>query len=365
MVNDCKEKMSIASHVKCKIFDATGGELSEDDIEYITPEEPLFISQGEDFMKSSSLAIYSQISVLGEGGFGSVYLYEHKLNKKQAAIKFVDLTTIESPEEVNRTYAEIGVLRGLKHPNIVTLVDAFDSDNKICFVMEYCSGGELKDYVEQFGPLPESEVYNLASQIAEAIRYCHNSKVIHRDLKLENILFANNNREQIKIVDFGIAGIFTVGVSAERSDAGSLLYIAPEVLMGIDNRANPALDVWSMGCIFYYMLMKTHPFMAETQQEVIQKIKKCDYVPLSSSISPPWHRLIRGMLKISANKRWNMMRITEHLYKYKYDNLASLSSESEEEKVVEEVKAPAKKRPEIVRTATGSNRPSKSPSKFE
>ena len=364
MLNDCKEKLNIASHIKCKIFDATGGELSDDDIEYITPEEPLFISQGEEFMKSSSLAIYSQISTLGEGGFGSVYLYEHKLNKKLAAIKFVDLATIESPEEVNRTYAEIGVLRGLKHPNIVALMDAFDSDNKICFVMEYCSGGELKDYVEEFAPLPESEVYNLASQIAEAIRYCHNSKVIHRDLKLENVLFANTSRTQIKIVDFGIAGIFSVGVSAERSDAGSLLYIAPEVLMGIDNRANPALDVWSMGCIFYIMLTKIHPFMAETQEEVIQKIRKCDYAPLSPSISPPWHKLIRGMLRISPNKRWDLMRITEHLYKYKYDNLATLSSESEEEKV-EEVKSPAKKKQEIVRAATGNCTSSKSPSKNE
>ena len=109
--------------------------------------------------------------------------------------------------------------------------------------MDYCSGGELKDYIENNFPLSEDEVYSLACQIAEAIRYCHNSKVIHRDLKLENILFSDDSKSLIKIVDFGIAGMFAVGAGAERSDAGSLLYIAPEVLSGVDNRANPALDI--------------------------------------------------------------------------------------------------------------------------
>ena len=338
------------------MFDSAGGELSDDEVEYMNPEDTLFISQGEEFYKISSLAIYQQISVLGEGGFGSVFLYEHKLTKKQAAIKFVDLRTIESPEDVNRAYSEIGVLRGLKHPNIVNLIDAFDSDEKICFVMEYCSGGELKDYLDQNGPLPEAEVYNLACQIAEAIRYCHNSKVIHRDLKLENILFSDSSKTQIKIVDFGIAGMFAVGAAGERSDAGSLLYVAPEVLSGADNRASPALDVWSIGCIFYAMLMKDHPFIGETTNEVIQKILKCDYPKLNPTISKPWHKLIRGMLRPSPNKRWGLMRITEHLYRYKYDSQASISSESEEP--TEEVKSPIKKK-------VNPTRVNRSPTKYE
>ncbi|OMJ85479.1 hypothetical protein SteCoe_13164 [Stentor coeruleus] len=344
LMTECKEKLHIPHHVKCILYDSTGGELSDDDMEYMNPEEPVFISQGEEFLKSSSMAIYKELSILGEGGFGSVHLYEHKLTGKQVAIKFVDTRTIFSPEDVNRVYSEIGVLRGLKHPNIVVLEDAFDCDGKICFVMEYCSGGEIKDYIEQKFPLPESEVYNLACQIAEAIRYCHNSKVIHRDLKLENILFSNSSKTQIKIVDFGIAGIFAVGATGERSDAGSLLYIAPEVLSGTDNRANPALDVWSMGCIFYSLLMKNLPFNGEYQDEVIPKILKAEYPPLRNSISKPWHKLIKGMLRVNPLKRWNLVKITEHLYKYKYDGDASLSSDSDEDVVAEEAKSPNKKK---------------------
>lgn len=343
LMNECKEMLKIPHHIKCIMYDSTGGELSDDDMEYMNPEEPIFISQGEEFEKSSSMAIYKKISALGEGGFGSVHLYEHKLTGNQVAIKFVDTETMITPEDVNRVYSEIGVLRGLKHPNIVFLIDAFDSDGKICFVMEYCSGGELKDYIESYFPLRENEVYNLACQIAEAIRYCHNSKVIHRDLKLENILFSNSSRTQIKIVDFGIAGMFAVGATGERSDAGSLLYIAPEVLSGVDNRANPALDVWSMGCIFYALLMKNLPFSGEYQDEVIPKILRAEYPQLVSSISKPWHKLIKGMLRVNPQKRWNLVRITEHLYKYKYDGDASLSSDSEEV-IIAEVKSNVKKK---------------------
>ena len=130
-------------------------------------------------------------------------------------------------------------------------------------------------------------------------------------------------------------------------------------MSGLDNRANPALDVWSMGCIFYALLMKDLPFMGETQDEVIKKILNGKYPPLDAKISKPWHKLIKGMMRIQANKRWNMNRITEHLYKFKYEPDASLSEESEQE--VEEVKTNIKKK-EVPRIHTKLN---KSPVKNE
>jgi serine/threonine protein kinase len=84
-------------------------------------------------------------------------------------------------------------------------------DQRMMYVMEYWSGGELLDYLKQVGSLDESEVYSIASQMWEAVRSWHNSKVIHRDLKMENILFADESRLRIKIVDFGIAGVGSVG----------------------------------------------------------------------------------------------------------------------------------------------------------
>lgn len=330
LISDCKEKLTINDHVKCKLFDSGGGELSDDDLDYLNPDEPLFLSRGEGFSKNSSILVYDPIRKLGEGGFGSVWLYQHKISKNFAALKFVPIDSLLSPEDVNRVYTEIGVLRGLRHPNIVQLYDAFPLQDKICFVMEYCSGGEITDYLADNGPFHEDELYSIGCQMVEAIKYCHDMKVIHRDLKLENILFSSDTRSQLKVVDFGIAGMFA-GAHSERSDAGSLLYIAPEVLAGEDNRANPALDIWSIGCIFYYLLTNRHPFEYETKREIMAKIIACEYQPLPKTVTKPWHKLIRGILRPNPRKRWNSLKIIEHLYRYRFDREASMSPESAEE----------------------------------
>ena len=330
LISNCRDKFGINNHVKCRVFDSNGGELSDDDMEYLNPEEPIFFSQGEEFSKTSSLALYEEIKKLGQGGFGTVYLFKHSITKEDVAIKFIDFDSLNSTEDVNRVYSEMVVLRGLKHPNIVQLHDAFNTNDKVCLVMEYCSGGELSQYIEEKGKLEESEVYNIACQMIEAIRYCHNSKVVHRDLKLENILFSNETRSQIKIVDFGISGIFGPNNKGERSDAGSLLYLAPEVLSGEDNRANPALDVWSLGCILYNLLTATYPFDGQTREEIAKKIQTGRYKKLDEGIAKPWHTLLKGMLRLAPNKRWNILRISEHLYKHRYEDEASLTEDSDE-----------------------------------
>ena len=336
IINSCKEKLNIDNHSKCKLFDSRGGDISDDDLEYINNEEPLFLSQGERFVKSSIMTIYEMIKKLGQGGFGSVFLYRNKLSNQEVAIKYTDLRTIMSPEDVHRLYSEISIIRGLRHSNIVDLIDVFDYDNKSCFVMEYCSGGELKDYVQTKGPLSEKEVYRIILQIVDAIRYCHNSSIVHRDLKLENILFSRPSKKTVKIVDFGISGMFKIGniSEGERSDAGSLHYIAPEILTRENNRANPALDVWSLGCIIYSMLTKTLPFTAPTRKEVANKIINCEYPSLPDTISKPWHKLLKGMLRKSPETRWNMIKISEHLLKYRDTTDAEISDDSIEAKDV-------------------------------
>ena len=338
IINESKSAFNIGHTVKCRLFDSTGGEIDDDDVEYVNSDEPLFLSQGEEFSKNSSLAIYQEIRPLGEGGFGCVKLYRNRITKQEVAIKFVQFTSLESPEDINRVYTEINLLRDLRHPNIVSLIDAFPSNDQICFVMEYCSGGELKNYLIENGPLSEDEVYNLTAQICEAMRYCHQSKVIHRDLKLENILLANKFSNQLKIVDFGIAGIFSVGRKGERSNAGSLMYAPPEMVSGKDNSASPAFDVWSMGCIFYTLLTGNHPFDDENSKNIITRIVKVDYHPFPDTLSASWKKLVRGMLRKEPKNRWNLIRITEHLWKFKMNPNAQDSSESDENKELEEKK---------------------------
>ena len=357
IISNCKEKLKINNHNKCKLLDSRGEQLSDDDLEFINSEEPLFLSQGEKFLKSSSMAIYNEIRKLGQGGFGSVFLYKNKLTNQDVAIKFIDLKTIMTPEDVNRLYSEISILRGLKHPNIVDLIDVFDLDNRSCFVMEYCSGGELMEYIKEKEILTEEEVHSLGAQMVDAVRYCHNSKVIHRDLKPENVLFSNSSKTVIKIVDFGIAGMFSVGRIGEASEAGSLLYTAPEVISGRDIRAAPALDVWSLGCIIYMMLTGTHPFLGKTYDSTIQKIIAAKHAPLPPTVAKHWDKFFEKIFKINPEERWTMLEISSYFDKLRYGADSSdeeSESESEEDKVEDIKKEPVITR-QLARNMTHQN----------
>ena len=341
IIQDCMERFDLPSVGKYTLFDSQGGEIDNDDIEYLNSDEPLFLSKGEAFIKSNSLALYQELSTLGKGGFGTVKLYQHVLSKKKYAIKFVNIAKIDSASELNRIFKEIETLRSLTHPNIVKVEDSFMLDRHLCFVMEYCSGGELKKHVETRGPLPLEEVTSIAIQIVDAIQYCHNARVVHRDLKLENILFADSLHSHIKIVDFGIAGMLTVNGQGDSSNAGSLLYLAPEVLSRTDNTSTPALDIWSIGCILYVLLTGIHPFQATNTREAMKLILNCRYPDLPPFVTLPWKRLIKGILRKNPAKRWNLYRIGEFLHRWRTDtDFSQLPPDSEDDtNPAEETKA--------------------------
>jgi serine/threonine protein kinase len=342
IISQSSQLMNIKPKNTFKLFDSTGGEMSDEDIELINPHEPLFLSQGENFQKECSLSIYDEVKLLGQGGFGLVKLYKNKLTDELFALKFVEYNSLANTEDVGRMYNEIALLRGLRHSNIVQLIDAFDLKDRMCFVMEYCSGGELNDYITQKAPLCESDVISLSVQIVEAVRYCHNCKVIHRDLKPENVLFSNESRNSIKIVDFGISGMFVAG-KAEVSEAGSLLYTAPEVITRKDLRAAPALDVWSIGCIIYLMLTNNHPFMGKNQQQVINNIVSGKYPKLPKTVPEHWKKFFYKVFKVNPLQRWSILDISSFFDKLRFgdDSCSSDSYESEADDFVnvEEVKS--------------------------
>ena len=137
--------------------------------------------------------------------------------------------------------------------------------------MEYADGGELIEYVEEKQGLEEIEVRALFKQMISAIDACHSQGIIHRDLKLENVLFDSKAKSRIKIVDFGISGRCK-GNTAEKTDAGTIRYMAPEVLEGSDTKANPAIDLWALGVMLYCMRYYKFPFNGDTPQQVKDKI---------------------------------------------------------------------------------------------
>lgn len=254
-----------------RIFLQSGEEVLEPD--QIEDNEVVTISQGEDFKvsKSSSgenIGGYILKEKLGQGGFGSVYRAVKPTGVgdtvEVAAVKFVEKKGLREIEDIQRTFEEIQTLRSLKHPNVIRMLDCVEHPTSVCFVMEFAGGGELKDFVTEREFLDEDTARPLFHQVVKGLSYCHNLSVIHRDLKLENLLLDEDG--VVKIADFGLAGVVSTNEATE-TDAGTQAYVAPEVWRGQSGQHDPfKLDVWALGVILYAMLQGRLPFTAPTSE---------------------------------------------------------------------------------------------------
>ncbi|KAM3134618.1 hypothetical protein pb186bvf_013260 [Paramecium bursaria] len=257
---------------KLRLFNSEGVEQMDDDLDFLKTGSILFASKGEEFDQSFQLAEYEIIQEIGEGGFGKVVLGQHKQTHERVAIKMVKANMITNAQEVDMIFREARALKSLKHDHIVKIINAFFMANmQTVYIMEYLQGGELLGLVQEKGHFTEDEARHYFKQLASAIAYCHNKKIIHRDLKLENLLLTAKDSGQIRVIDFGISG-FSNDFNPENADMGSLRYMAPELLKGQDKAVTNLVDVWSMGVILYGMLFGYLPFQGTTNKEVIQQI---------------------------------------------------------------------------------------------
>jgi len=134
-------------------------------------------------------------------------------------------------------------------------------------IQEAALGGELYLYLKKHKVMSEPIARHILKQIVQAMLYCHSRGVIHRDLKLENVLFKNKLEDDfsIKVIDFGIAGM-----SNDKVDAGTLAYMAPECLERVAADTSPAIDVWAIGIMFYCMVYGTLPFIHDNEKELVR-----------------------------------------------------------------------------------------------
>lgn len=159
---------------------------------------------------------------------------------------------------------EIESLRRLDHPKIIKLENYFCmNSNEIALLLEYAHGGTLKQLLKEKGKIEEDEARNIINQVLEALIYCHSKELIHRDLKLDNIVFADKERKKIKLIDFGISGI-----QKEEINAGSVRYLPPEVNSGAEMSSNPGVDFWAVGCIMYEIITGEKLFKGESVSEI-------------------------------------------------------------------------------------------------
>ncbi|KAJ3929958.1 MAG: CAMK/CAMKL/Kin4 protein kinase [Lentinula lateritia] len=202
---------------------------------------------------------YLLLQTLGEGEFGKVKLGLHSTWGEEVAVKLIRRGNVDSAVRMSKVEREIEVLRTLKHPNIVRLYDVIETDKYIGIIIEYASGGELFDHILAHRYLRERDAAKLFSQLISGVWYIHQKKIVHRDLKLENLLL--DRHRNVIITDFGFANRFEHRADdLMQTSCGSPCYAAPELVISEGLYVGSAVDIWSCGVILYAMLAGYLPF---------------------------------------------------------------------------------------------------------
>ncbi|KAJ8256697.1 hypothetical protein COCON_G00188490 [Conger conger] len=241
---------------------------------------------------------------LGEGSFAKVREGLHVITDEKVAIKVINKHKVRNDEYVMKNlYREAQIQQMIRHPNIAQLLDIMETDNNYYLVTELCVGGNLLNRVYERRHLEEHEVQKYIRQLSMAVEHLHRAGVVHRDLKIENLLLDEN--DNIKLIDFGLsncAGLLGY-TDPFSTQCGSPAYAAPELL----NRQNygPKVDVWSIGVNMYAMLTGTLPFTVEPFSLTLlhDRMVNKEMNPLPPYISPGAVMLLRNLLEPDPVKR--------------------------------------------------------------
>ncbi|XP_063044151.1 serine/threonine-protein kinase 33 isoform X2 [Engraulis encrasicolus] len=249
--------------------------------------------------------IYSFGRKLGQGSFGVVCEATHKETQKKWAIKKVNKEKAGS-SGVKLLEREVSILKNVNHEHIIHLKEVFETPKRMYLVTELCEGGELKELLQKRTRFKEEDARHIINSIAQAIVYLHKKDIVHRDLKLENILVKSshrgddNNTVNIKVTDFGLS-VQKGGVGSEnmlQATCGTPYYMAPEVING--HEYSQQCDVWSIGVIMYLLLSGDPPFM---ELELIKRGKLTFTNPVWDTISDAAKKVLCCLLEVDPAHR--------------------------------------------------------------
>ncbi|KAL1505250.1 hypothetical protein ABEB36_004856 [Hypothenemus hampei] len=259
--------------------------------------------------------VYEFKQEIGHGAYGVVVMAIEKTNNKPWAIKIVhkNIVGVGKLVLIDR---EITILKAVNHPNIIHLERIYESPKKIYMILELCQKELFKVYLDR-KPFPEKDCKKIISQLADAISYLHKNDIVHRDVKMENILLVeppemSGNEYFIKLTDFGLSIFKTgVGIKSLMTDyCGTITYMPPEILQM--KTYSELCDVWAIGVILFMLLYGKNPFMDKTDDAIAFKIcnEEPDYE--SDIVSYEAIELLRSILKKDPVKRVTALQITEN-----------------------------------------------------
>ncbi|XP_009292956.1 serine/threonine-protein kinase Nek1 isoform X9 [Danio rerio] len=251
---------------------------------------------------------YERLKKIGEGSFGKAILVKSRTDGRQYVIKEIGISRMSNKER-QESRKEVAVLANMSHPNIVQYKESFEESGCLYIVMDYCEGGDLfKKINNQRGSLfPEEQILDWFVQICLALKHVHDRKILHRDIKSQNIFLTKDGTVQLG--DFGIARVLNSTVELARTCIGTPYYLSPEIC---ENKPyNNKSDIWALGCVLYEMCTLKHAFEAGNMKNLVLKIIRGSYPPVSIHYSPDLRSLLAQLFKRNPRERPSVSTILD------------------------------------------------------
>ncbi|XP_041347923.1 serine/threonine-protein kinase 36-like isoform X2 [Gigantopelta aegis] len=248
---------------------------------------------------------YHVLDIIGEGSFGKVYKGRKKFSGQIVALKFIPKVG-KSEKELRSLRREIEIMRGLHHDNIIEMLDSFETDKEVAVVTDYAEG-ELFQILEDDGNLPEEQVQTIACQLVSALFYLHSHRILHRDMKPQNILLGKDG--VVKLCDFGFARAMSFNTLVLTSIKGTPLYMSPELVE--EKPYDHTADLWALGCILYELFTGTPPFFTTSIFQLVNMIIK-DPVKWPKNMSVHFKDFLQGLLNKNPKGRLSWPDLLHH-----------------------------------------------------
>ncbi len=259
----------------------------------------------EDTAQPTQIGRYRVERVIGEGGFGRVYLAFDEQLERPVAVKVPHRRLVRQVEDVERYIAEARTVAKLEHPHIVPVYDVGSTDeHPFFFVSKFIEGTTLSQRIRD-GGISQTEAVDLVATLADALHYAHRNRIVHRDVKPSNILLEGGSKPYL--TDFGLA-LREQDIGKGPRKPGTPAYMSPEQARGEGHRVDGRSDIFGLGVVFYQLLTGQQPFQADSKGDLLEQIISHDPRPprqLDDTIPPELERICLKALSKRAVERYS------------------------------------------------------------
>jgi len=289
---------------KIKVYNHKGIEICDEDIGEFHDKDILFVSlNGEPFSIENYINEYELIKEIKKGENDTIYEAKHNLTNKKVAIKITKILQ-DNMNNITNLTREATFLTSLKNKNIIKVYNYFMYKDNFYVVMKLGKGGNLYEYLDTINKrLSEEESKKYFRQLYNAILYIHNNNIVHGNLKPSNVIFLDEKKTRLAIIDFKLSALSN-GNSNEKIKPTNAPYISPEVILDDNINSMPCLDIWGLGIILYEMICGKNPFKGKNLDETVENIIHQNLgFPNDFKATKQCFNLIFGLLQKDFKKR--------------------------------------------------------------